>query len=699
LFEVPQPITRTEPLDKRTFLLGAAIAAVGAPGSTRADLPHLRYGGDAAFPPFELLDAQGQPRGFQIDLLAELGPAAGIVFDITLKPWKETEAAFRSGQFDVVAMIDAEPRRAWARFTHGHATPAMGVYQPQGRPEPQGMHDLAGLRVAVLDSEAMRDTLATVLAGVRGTFVPLPTVDRALAAVRAGDVDVALLPRAYADPVLRADASGGLRASHLSLALQSYAFAVPPDRPDLQAQLQRGLDALESDGRLEALRVRWLSSHHDVAERTQLERGLSRQRDWTWGIAGLSAAALLAMAAGLRRRSRRIAKERQRREAAELALRHAEGLLERSFAHHPDPMLFVEHGSGVVRDANAAMLALLGVDPDALIGTDLQRLDRHVDAAMLAQLVTSLETEGALDAVPLRLHRADGDARDCLVSADRFAIGAVPHVFCIVRDITDQLAADRTLRAGYDALAAQLEQSRTEIVAAHADRIRAEGALEEFTRAVAHDLKTPLNAVQGFAGLLRRRLQSGHVEEAFGYTDRIDRAARRMTVMINALSSLSQVTRQPLRREPVDMQRVAEETWALISAAHPARTTEFRIESLPMVDADPELVVQVWQNLLDNASKYSARVARPAVRVDSHRDARGIWFRVTDNGDGFDMSQATMLFQPFQRMHAASRFEGTGVGLSLVRRIVDHHGGDVRLRSAPGVGTVAEFTLDPPPPE
>jgi signal transduction histidine kinase len=167
--------------------------------------------------------------------------------------------------------------------------------------------------------------------------------------------------------------------------------------------------------------------------------------------------------------------------------------------------------------------------------------------------------------------------------------------------------------------------------------------------------------------------------------------------MINALSSLSQVTRQPLRREPIDMRAAAEETWLLIATAHPERRTEFRLETLPTAQADPELVVQVWQNLLDNASKYSARVAAPAVRVDSYTDERGTWFRVTDNGDGFDMDKATTLFQPFQRMHTAAQFAGTGVGLSLVRRIVDHHGGEVRLRSAPGVGTVAEFTLDPPP--
>ena len=123
---------------------------------------------------------------------------------------------------------------------------------------------------------------------------------------------------------------------------------------------------------------------------------------------------------------------------------------------------------------------------------------------------------------------------------------------------------------------------------------------------------------------------------------------------------------------------------------------EVRFDPLPTAQGDPDLVAQVWQNLLHNAWKYSARAQVARIRVDSFDDARGRWYRVTDNGAGFDMRRARGLFQPFRRMHPSSQFEGSGVGLSLVQRIVQHHGGEVRLRSQEGVGTVAEFTLDPP---
>ncbi len=213
---------------------------------------------------------------------------------------------------------------------------------------------------------------------------------------------------------------------------------------------------------------------------------------------------------------------------------------------------------------------------------------------------------------------------------------------------------------------------------------------------MAHDLKAPLHAVQGFAGLLRDRVQAGRSQEAVEYLTHIDRAAQRMTAMIGALARLGQVTQQTLVRQTVDMARLVEDTCALIAAAHPERRTAFRIAALPTAQADPDLAAQVWQNLLDNAAKYSARVAEAKVAVDSFADDRGTWYRVTDNGAGFDRDKAERLFQPFARMHSSQQFEGTGVGLSLVQRIVDHHGGEIRMRSAPGVGTVVEFTLDAP---
>jgi PAS domain S-box-containing protein len=684
-------------MEKRSLLVGAA-AAVGQGvlgNSGQAQRERLRYGGDADFAPFESLDAAGRPQGFQIDLLAALGPLVGVAFDIQLRPWAQTEQAFRDGRVDLVGMVETTERRRWARFTRGHATPALAVYRRDGQPDRQGLADLAGLRIALLDSEPMRHARRTWLAGLDGPLLPARDAAQALAAVQHGEADVALLPRAYADPLLARGAAPGVVASALNLTLQTYALAVAPDRQDLQQRLQQGLDTLEADGRLEAWRTRWLGSHHALAERQLAVRGLAAQRTRTWEVASVGGGAAVLLGAGLWWRGRRLAVERQARRAAEAALQQAEHLLLASFVQHPDAMLLIEQGSGVVRDANPALLALLGLPAESLIGRPVAALDGAFEAGAFQQLVQTLADTGRLDAAPLRLRRADGSPRDALVNADVLPVGGTPHVFCLLRDITEQLARDALLRQGYDTLTAQLVLARAELGAARTGQAQAEDRLHAFTRAVSHDLKTPLNAVQGYAGLLRQRLQAGHVQEALAHAGRIADAARRMTAMIDALGRLSQVGHVPLHCQRLDMVRLAEEAWALLQPQLAGRLVAFRLDALPPAQGDPDLVAQVWQNLLGNAAKYSAGRDPARVAVSSHQDARGTWYRVTDNGVGFDMAAAGQLFTPFSRLHGDSQFEGSGVGLSLVRRIIDHHGGDVRLRSAPGVGTVAEFTLDP----
>lgn len=218
-----------------------------------------------------------------------------------------------------------------------------------------------------------------------------------------------------------------------------------------------------------------------------------------------------------------------------------------------------------------------------------------------------------------------------------------------VRDITEVLALHAAAKRNCDELARELGRSRP--------------ALTDFTRAVTHDLKAPLQAVQGFVDMLRAHLQAGHVQEALFFGERIERAAQHMDGMVQALTRLVQLERTPIERAAVDMQCLAQETWTIVAAGEPGRNVDFSLHSLPATQADAALVAQIWQNLLDNAWKYTARSAQPNVAVDSWRDGRGTWYRVADNGAGFDLAQAKgRLFLPFQRMHAGSEFAGSGEG-------------------------------------
>ncbi|MDZ4396723.1 ATP-binding protein [Hydrogenophaga sp.] len=658
----------------------------------------LRYGGDVGFAPFESNNAGGQPEGFQIDLMKALGRELGMEVSISLQRWPATVEAFKAGRVDVIAMVETTDRRAYAHFLKGHAAPSFAVYLPAGQPAPRALQDLQGSRIAVLDHEPMRESLSKWLSGISGPYVRTPDALAALQSVQLGFADMALLPRAYADPLIASGLVTGLVRSLSDLRLQTYSLAVVRGNEELRQRLQGGLDRLEANGTLPALRERWLNDEPANAEQQAMERDLVQQRQWTWRIAVGGSLLLLLAGFALRQRGRTVAHERARRETAERSLRRSEDLLERTFQRNPEPMLVVDHHSGLVQDANPAVAALLGVKEAQVVGQPLRSLAHHIGMDTLKRLARAIDLDGLLDALPVNVTRADGQLRACLVSADKVRVGELTVVLCIVRDVTERIAQDPVFRQGYLTLNEELEQARREApdsVPAEESTEPGDARLREFTRAVAHDLRAPLLAIQGFMGLMRERLKLGHTEEALEYSEQVDKATRRMNAMIEALCNLAQIDQHALQRRSIDMHALARDTWTLVRSGETDRNIEIQFDPLPVARGDADLVAQVWQNLLHNAWKYTARLPQARIRVDSFQEGRRTWYRVADNGAGFDMAHARALFQPFRRMHSASQFEGSGIGLSMVQRIVQHHGGEVRVRSQAGVGTVAEFTLDP----
>ncbi len=218
--------------------------------------------------------------------------------------------------------------------------------------------------------------------------------------------------------------------------------------------------------------------------------------------------------------------------------------------------------------------------------------------------------------------------------------------------------------------------------------------LEAFAFSVSHDLRSPLRAIAGFSAIL---------EEDHG--PKLDPDARRMLGVIRTnalqmgkliedllrLSRLGHRAIQPVAE--IDMREVVETVLAGIRSAHPGRTIDLRIGELPPAIGNVELLRQVWTNLLDNAVKYSRHRPVAVVEIDGHRERGEVRYTVTDHGAGFDPQYTDKLFKVFQRLHADSEFEGTGVGLALVHRIVSRHGGHVWAEGRQGDGATFGFGL------
>ncbi|MFM2048523.1 MAG: hypothetical protein RI955_1071 [Bacteroidota bacterium] len=254
------------------------------------------------------------------------------------------------------------------------------------------------------------------------------------------------------------------------------------------------------------------------------------------------------------------------------------------------------------------------------------------------------------------------------------------------RNITDRKLAEEKLKELNDELEGKVEQRTQEL----AQTIK---ELEMFTYTVSHDLRTPLNAIYGFANLLSEFHKNDLNEEGKEYVWHIVAAAKRMTHLIGDLLHLSKLGKMRIEKSKVDMNALVRKVKYDFEKAnqHQAQIT---IETLPNVDGDASLLEQVWMNLISNAVKYSAKKDCSVVQIGVEYENGSTIFYVKDNGAGFDMNQASKLFGVFQRMHTSSEFEGTGVGLAIVKLIIEKHEGKIWVESKINEGTTFYFSLE-----
>jgi signal transduction histidine kinase len=216
---------------------------------------------------------------------------------------------------------------------------------------------------------------------------------------------------------------------------------------------------------------------------------------------------------------------------------------------------------------------------------------------------------------------------------------------------------------------------------------------ESFSYTVSHDLRAPLRVVEGFARILKE--DYGRLLDRIGndHLDRVMGAATRMNSMIDALLALTQLSSQALVQQPVNLSQLAQLVLEDLRRATPERQARVHIQPDLVVQGDPTLLRMVLENLLGNAWKYSSKREQAEIRFERQQQGGELVYMVADNGAGFDMRFAERLFGVFQRLHSASDFQGTGVGLASVRRIVHRHGGEVWAESEVGQGARFYFTL------
>jgi len=375
------------------------------------------------------------------------------------------------------------------------------------------------------------------------------------------------------------------------------------------------------------------------------------------------------------------------RKQAEAALRRSEEHF-RSLIENAQDAIVILNSDGTIRYESPSMERMTGREGKGRIGRDPLEFSHPDDmpnvlkafSQLLENQTTNVHTE-------LRLQHEDGSWRTFEVAANNLLENpTVAGIVLNLRDITERKQAEEEIRSLNEELEQRVIERTTQLEAVNKE-------LEAFAYSVSHDLRAPLRSIDGFSQVLLEDYSGKLDEEGKDYLRRVRSASQRMADLIDDILNLSRLTRGEMQRETVDLSALAQAIATELQQSQPERQVEFIITLGLVVTADAHLLRVALENLLGNAWKFTQK--QPSARIEfgyAETNGQSAYF-VRDNGVGFDMAYADKLFGAFQRLHSSNEFEGTGVGLATVQRIIHRHGGNIWAESAVDQGTTFYFTL------
>ncbi len=357
----------------------------------------------------------------------------------------------------------------------------------------------------------------------------------------------------------------------------------------------------------------------------------------------------------------------------------------------PDAMVIVDR-DGHVQLVNAQTERLFGYSRDELIGQPVELLmpQRFHDQYVGHRNDYSQSPRPRQAGVGLELsgRRKDGTEFPIEISLSSFKTQGGTVITSSIRDVSDRRQAEEQIRI----LNLVLKDRVAELKAANKE-------LESFSYSVSHDLRAPLRHIDGFTRILKEEYAAELSEDGIRYLDRVLEAANHMGHLVDDLLNLARIGRREIAKQRVPLEDMVRQAIAELPQEASERNIEWLIEPLAHADCDPGLMKLVFSNLLSNGAKFTRTRQNALIEVGACESRGAPAYFVRDNGVGFDQKYADKLFGVFQRLHRQEDFEGTGIGLATVQRIIRRHGGEIWAESEPDRGATFFFTLGAQPEE
>jgi len=641
--------------------------------------PTATFTGDPNWLPYEAFDNEGNYIGIVSQHLDLIAKSTGIKFRMSpSKTWTESTEKAKNGLVDILSETDDSDLKSHLVFTDPYLSNPIVIAMHLRENYVEGINTIRNKNIAVIRDYGYVSKIRRKYPDIN--FTTVQDIQHGLIAVSTGEVDALLCTLALCSYTIADLGLNNVKITGKTEFDTKLALGVQKNLPELVSILNKAIKNI-SHGQQQAILDGWVKQKY--IETT----------DYTLAYQVMAVAFILLgiFAYWNRRLSReislRVSTEEELGAAQEVLLLSQQRLL---LHREHTPLAVIEWNTDFeVLSWNPAAQRIFGFTKEEVLG---QHVTRHILPESARDAVDRvwkdlLENRGGRRSTNENITR-DGRTILCewyntpLVDPNGNVIG----VTSLVDDITERKQAEL-----------ELEQHRHHLEAMVAERTAAlelaNQELESFSYSVSHDLRAPLRSIDGFSHSLLEDYAEQLDDTGRDHLQRVRNSAQRMGRLIDAMLLLSRVMRYKIKRENIDLGALAQAAIRKLRDYEPQREVEVDITSGLHGWGDAHLIEIVLDNLLGNAWKYTGKTDKPRIAFGSTNNNGKIIYHVRDNGVGFDMDYADKLFESFQRLHKADEFEGTGIGLATVARIIRRHNGRVWAESEVGQGATFYFTL------